>query len=290
MNEAYIGIFLVSVAALSACSKLWHSQNTTTLKALGTLGSLFFFAYAITSTIGFMDDRPWSNVPAFFNRFVFLAKLPKSGVLRPPAYPPTIEQPKIPVTEAPPEHSVTQRITRTEVALEFAGRDSLRIQLANTTINSAEKPKYWFNLVDATNCFVWPQKPDDCQPLPIQAMTYSDDYIDSAGRLGPYDVLSLSPSEIAKQHVKKGDVIVGAIATTCFNCLTERKYYIYFKVGEGGWFYPVKDDPSNIRIPYTKLKNIPDPILEEFLRTQVPHGRIAIPEQFDYKRKTATLP
>ena len=187
---------------------------------------------------------------------------------------------------------------KTEVALEFAGRDSLRVQMANTTDNAAEKPKWWFMMIDATNCFVWPEKlvwpekPSGCQPLPLQTVTYNDDYINGMSRLGPYDALSISPEGIAKQHVKPGDEIVGQIAVTCFNCSKMRRYYIYLKFGEGGWMYPILDAKNDsVKIPSGRLQNIPSPILKDFLKMQVsPDVRIQIPEDFDYKRETSGLP
>jgi hypothetical protein len=191
-----------------------------------------------------------------------------------------------------------QKENKTEVALEFAGHDDLRVQMANTTDNAAEKPKWWFMMIDASNCFVWPEKlvwpekPTGCQPLPLQTMTYNNDYINGMSRLGPYDVLSISREGIAKQHVKPGDEVVGQIAATCFNCSKMRRYYIYFKFGEGGWMYPILDAKNDsIKIPSGRLPNIPSPILKEFLQMQVPaEMRIQIPEDFDYKRETSGLP
>lgn len=44
-------------------------------------------------------------------------------------------------------------VHETQVAMELFGRESLMFDLANTTSTPGEKPKYWFELVDATNCF-----------------------------------------------------------------------------------------------------------------------------------------
>jgi hypothetical protein len=179
---------------------------------------------------------------------------------------------------------------RTEAALEFAGRGQLQLLMADTTAVPAEKPKYWFEMTDATNCFTWPGKPEDCQPLPLVSQTYFNDYINAESLNGPYGVLESSPSEVAKQHVKEGDVIIGYIGITCINCFKPRKYYVYFKVGHGGWFYPVPAGIDLISIS-SNIRTVPDPVLDQFFDKNFPRERrIAIPEQFDYKRPTRLLP
>jgi hypothetical protein len=148
-------------------------------------------------------------------------------------------------------------------------------------------PKYWFGLEDVTNCFVYAGKPDDCQPLPLPTQSYHDDYINGERRLGPWAVLNLSPD--AKQHVKPGDVIVGAVSATCFNCSNYRVYFIYFKMGEGGWFYR-EPDPNKVHL-LRPLKTVPDQVLEQFLQQEAPEkDRIQIPAQFDYTRPALSLP
>jgi hypothetical protein len=297
VNEFAVGIFLMLLSMLSLSSKLWHTNAHIGLKLSGTIAIGVFMCLFIAGTVAYMEDKPWSNIPVFWSRFAVIHEIPREkypSVLR---YFPTPENwavkqpfetnfPNMPATAVNrhPEKSMT------EVAIEFAGRDELTLQLADTTAHPADRPKYWFGLVDATNCFVWPTKPDDCQPLPLQTQTYKDDYINGMGRLGPYDVMSLSPSEIAKQHIKTGDVIVGVISATCFNCLKARRYYIYFKVGEGGWFQRVPNSKDEVHIPQSSIKTIPEAELQNFLDTEVPQGRISIPERFDYKRATKSLP
>jgi hypothetical protein len=179
---------------------------------------------------------------------------------------------------------------RTEVALEFAGRGQLQLLMADTTAVPAEKPKYWFEMTDATNCFTWPGKPEDCQPLPLLSQTYSNDYINAEGRVGPYGVLQSSPSEVATQHVREGDVIIGYIGVSCINCFKLRRYYVYFKIGEGGWFYPVPLGKDLSSISYN-IRTVPDSALYQFLDKNFPkEKRIAIPERFDSKRSTKLLP
>ena len=159
------------------------------------------------------------------------------------------------------------------------GETDLLLMLVCNTETPAQKPKHWFGMIDATHMFTFPGKPDDFQPLPLLGQTW-DDYVRKDTRTGPYSVLSESSSEIAKQHVKKGDVIVGLISTTCINCKTVRRYYVYFKMGEGGWYYEMPKGKEAM-IPMPKGESVAENELEAFLDSQIPHKlRIDIPTKF----------
>jgi hypothetical protein len=169
-----------------------------------------------------------------------------------------------------------EKVSPADVALEFAGREGLQFLQRATTATTAREQKTMFAMVDTTNCFVWPGKPDDCQPLPLTTQTRVDDYINGMHSSGPYAVLDQSSSQIAVQHVKTGDAIVGTISFTCINCTNIRRYYVYFRVGEGGWFYPVPVG-KQLPIPMPKIKTVPDSDLQQFLDQQVPkEGRLPI--------------
>ena len=174
---------------------------------------------------------------------------------------------------------------KSDLILDFAGVNELEIMLRCTTKTPAEKPKHWFGIIDATNMFTWPGKPDEYEPLPLQTQTWDTDYVRQDTATGPYDVLTESPAQIAKQHVKRGDILVGLIGVTCINCAKTRRYYVYFQVGSGGWFYlePKGKHPS---IPLPKTKDISIAELDKFLDKEVPPAvRVPIKKTFDLNVK-----
>src|SRR5206468_3181652 len=69
------------------------------------------------------------------------------------------------------------------------------------------------------------------QPLPIPVRVLSGDFVQPKDRQGSREVLEDSR---AKGHVKTGDRLFGVATVVCSNCITERSYWLYFKVGTGG--------------------------------------------------------
>ena len=86
VNEFAIGLSLMALSMLSLASKLWHTQSARYLKILGTLGVLILMMAFVMVTIAFMEERPWSNLPIFWGRFVTLKHL--STKTKPPVFPP----------------------------------------------------------------------------------------------------------------------------------------------------------------------------------------------------------
>lgn len=180
---------------------------------------------------------------------------------------------------------------KADLALEFAGKQDLLLMLSNTTTIPARDPKHWFGIIDATNMYVFPDKPGVYQPLPLQTQTFANDYVRGGERTGPYSVLSESPSESAKKHAKDGDILFGMISATCINCIRVRKYYIYFRIGSGGWFYPIPASKKFVNILMPKTQSIPEEQITAFLDSEVPPKlRIPIPESFNYETPTKRLP
>lgn len=291
IHEYAISIVFLGFSALGAISKVSHNTRSGLLtKCAWIFVIIFLLLYLGFDAVQEKDDREWSwTAPEL--RGLMPEKM-ISKYWQPPSFPPDYSNLEAPAvqSEKPPSKvspELTPQNKNTELALELAGRGGLMLELANTTVSTADKPKYWFAMLDATNCFVWPTKPEDCQPLPLQTQTYASDYVNGLDRLGPFDVLSQSPSEIAKQFVKSGDVLVGIVGVTCFNCMEARRYYVYFKVGEGGWFSRME---PGYKFP-ALTKNIPDDQLQKFLDAQVPQDkRTIIPETFDITRSTRKLP
>lgn len=94
VNEAVVGLFLIFLSLLSLTSKLWHGNNGPLIKISGTGGVALAMVLCTMATVAFMEEKPWSNVPVFFHRYVFLANISKGEMpisLKLPTYPPKFD-------------------------------------------------------------------------------------------------------------------------------------------------------------------------------------------------------
>lgn len=162
-----------------------------------------------------------------------------------------------------------------DLRLTFYGKDRLWFAYQNPTKRAANKPQYSFGLMDLTNPYKYATANQSLgpQPFPIPARTLSEDYV-RAGESGGDEVLGQFMS-----HVKLGDVIYGAAWITCINCKKRRGYYLYWKVGEGGWYAEVPlngmELPAPTDRPYTDLE------IQEYVDRVVPREkRKPIKQQF----------
>src|ERR1035441_1209497 len=89
------------------------------------------------------------------------------------------------------------------------------------------------------------------RPSPVEIGT-------PAIQVGPYSVLDESPPGTARNHVKDGDILLGQIAVTCINCLRVRRYYVYFKMGTGGWVWPIPQTQKVVNILMPKVVSMPE--------------------------------
>lgn len=281
-----LSVFTKPLLALLGVVLVLAFYKANIVKAFSWAKKMFVYALviAITSLGLFWTNRVLErsgiHLPTAKEIAVEIVKvLPKNT----PESQPTTTPVLLPVSPRPKES--------TEIALEFAGQDVLLLRLADTTPVAGEKPKYMFEMFDSTNCFTYPEKPDDCQPLPLMTQTYSTDYVNGNERLGPYEVLAQSPQGIAKQHVKKGDVVLGWISATCLNCSRIRRYFVYFKFVDGGWYYPAKSPNQEIRVPGFKGKSYSDAEISTLMDQEIPSKlRHMIKPEFDNKVLTKRLP
>lgn len=199
----------------------------------------------------------------------------------------------VPMTPAPNKRPAIPGIAAeqtADVAIEFAGKEDLELQLADKRPYPAEKPKHWYAVVDLTNQFVDNRFPGIYQPLPLAVQTAPDDYIRGNDRMGPWSVLSESQGESAKHHVKAGDVITGIVSATCFNCVRVRSYYIYFTMGSGGWFYPIPAG-KEVGIPFANAQSLSLEVANTYIDRYIPkEDRLPIDDNFDYHKLTKQLP
>lgn len=281
-------LFCFAVAALVLLLRalVWEGKEgkqtkTIVVRLLRYAWAVVFFVMCFIVTWAKKGDKPWSPV---WNQYATIADFERSEVGH--IYPPSWWG-KPDKSSSPDARRVQHEVT--DVALEFAGRPQLTIQLANTTAVVAQRPKIWFQMTDTTNCFTWPSKPDECVPVPLQTQLF-EDYINSYGRLGPWQALIFSPSQIALERVRSGETIIGVIGCTCFNCKQMRRYYILFKLGEGGWFYPIPNG-TQLHAIASSVRTVTDDQLQHFVDKEIPlDKRRQIPEWFDYSKSTRLLP
>lgn len=155
--------FGISALSLALRTIFWKGlpekqRVTTGLRAIGLVGTVLFFLACWLVAYTKQGDKPWSPV---WDQYLVIASAPPIVSTHAPL--PAFGFTK---TEQPRRRDGSLRTKdETEVALEFAGVDELILQLADTTSIPAEKPKYWFMMMDATHGFSWPGKPDDYEPL-----------------------------------------------------------------------------------------------------------------------------
>jgi hypothetical protein len=93
----------------------------------------------------------------------------------------------------------------------------------------ADRPKYYAILADLDNV-------SDFLRIP----TFMGDYIRPGEFMGPNQFMGL---DAVKSLVKPGDRIFGSVGVSCPTCLKSRNYWLYIKVGDGGW-YEEQEGPS----------------------------------------------
>src|SRR5216684_8163646 len=97
MNEFAVGLILLFFSLLSLSSKLWHTGWRLSMKLTGTIGIIIIMGLFVVSVLTFMEDRPWSNLLVFWNRFFVLR--PLSVAIGVPSYPPDFS--RFPSTSIP---------------------------------------------------------------------------------------------------------------------------------------------------------------------------------------------
>ena len=120
--------------------------------------------------------------------------------------------------------------------------DSPRFSIFNSGDEVAQQPKWTFALGDLTNEYYphYPSDPNSSQPLPIPTNKV-DDYVKPHTYLGNFAVFNDATANL----IKSGDQIFGFVTISCLNCAGNRSYWLYWEVGDGGWyanFIPIQKD------------------------------------------------
>jgi hypothetical protein len=154
---------------------------------------------------------------------------------KPPQPKPTEHQPENPPPTSTEKLEESEPELNSDLTYIFHGKDRLWYAFVNPTEHAANKPNVSFGLMNLTNPYKYaPQNGTfGIQPYPIPVKVMVDDYV-RPHESGGDEVLG----QFANQ-IKAGDVIFGASWITCINCKKRRGYYLYWKVGDGGWYAEV---------------------------------------------------
>jgi hypothetical protein len=156
----------------------------------------------------------------------------------------------------------------------FSENGQPRFSIVNTGDESAQEPKWTMALVDLSNEYYphYKSDPESSEPLPIPTQKI-DDFVKRHTSLGNFEIFN----EATSNHVKTGDRIFGLAGITCSNCPADRKMWLYWEVGAGGWyasFSPLKPDEKLFKQP-----NMSNVEIDDLLSRAVPLGeRIPINE------------
>jgi hypothetical protein len=251
VNEASVGLVLVLLGFVSLDSKLWHSQRRIVTKVFGTIGVGVLILMAATGTVAYMEERPWSNVPVFFKRFVFLKTLAdrRPTSLTPPAYPPNLS---VFVKTEVPVQPVAATAPMPDIGMEFVNPEDVSFRMVNLSSKAVVRdPKYVLILMDLdgheTTYSNGQTMPDI---LPIPASVASGDFLRPNQKYLPRPIVSTFPA--VKQLVKPHDRVFGTAVVSCPGCIKDRRYVVFFKNGEGGWYCESTTMPeTNHLIPIT---------------------------------------
>jgi hypothetical protein len=172
-----------------------------------------------------------------------------------------------------------ERASPATLAPVFYGIQDLAFSLLNLSDVPAHEPKYTIGLADLSNQYYasyerdQPPKPE---PLPIPTRKV-DDYIRPHERLDKFKVMN----DNSWSSVKKGDVLFGQLILTCLNCDEQRYYWLYWKIGESGWYEEIPENASKV-IPFIQSPNLTSAEIVTVIDALVPvAGRIAFLESQD---------
>jgi hypothetical protein len=178
----------------------------------------------------------------------------------------------------PPAAPSPQRPLNADLRYVFYGKEQLYYFYNNPSRKLASKPRISFALLDLTNPYSYPTSSGaapTAQPFPIPTKVLSDDYVRAGESQGYTEILSGFMG-----HVKSADVIWGVATITCVECIKNRAYYIYWKVGVGGWY--AETDPATLALPAPVMTPFSDAQIDDYADRTVPRNkRKVIKERFN---------
>jgi hypothetical protein len=148
----------------------------------------------------------------------------------------------------------------------FYGSDKLYYAYRNTSEHSASKPSIAFGFMDLTNPYMYSVssgQPATSQPFPTLAKTLSEDFVRPGELQGNEEILANFMG-----HIKNEDVIWGVAMISCINCLKRRAYYVYWKVGAGGWY--AETDYKKMELPAPSMTPYSEDQINKYVDKMVP--------------------
>lgn len=170
-----------------------------------------------------------------------------------------------------PQDPSTRGDLNADLEFIFYGHEALRFTLLNSSnLSSGREPWVFFGLMDMSNPFPFSlsreHDPKVMSPLPIPGKIIRSEYARPGTTTGRYEVLT----ELAKAHVKHGDRIWGFATLTCENCIKTRRYYVYWVMGEGGWYAEIPDSMP-LKLPAISPPGpVSDAELQSFIQQSLP--------------------
>jgi hypothetical protein len=156
-----------------------------------------------------------------------------------------------------------------DLELSFFVEKELRFNFINNTATTAHNPKYWFAIENYTHPVLRDNK---ISALPILTRVIND-FVHPHSFEGNIEVLNPEST----QRVTTGDRLFGLGAITCDDCLGTRNYWVYYEVGEGGWFSPI--EPGTSGMPFFDRKPPSDRAIDDALDALVAKQyRIPMPD------------
>jgi hypothetical protein len=149
-----------------------------------------------------------------------------------------------------------------DLRVRFVHPQEVAIAIDNSAhAGVADKPKYGVALIDLDNLGA------DFLRIPTQM----GDYIRPGDFWGPNQFMGI---DAVKTVVKPGDRVFGSVSVSCPHCVKSRGYWLFIKVGDGGWYAEQEGEPKGIanRSAAETLAANPDAYMERLApqKTRVP--------------------
>src|ERR1017187_2399896 len=163
---------------------------------------------------------------------------------------------------------------RSNLVLRFIGKEKPLFYLECMSDESANRPAYYFGVWDLDKPYYYKTIPNVIQALPITSR-FDDGFVFHGKKAGLAPVLN----PLAAEHVKLGDHLFGMAAVYCLNCKNEHAYWFYFKMGYGGWYAPMSNEPEGqqIQVPVEgqtedQQNSVIDKVVPRAIRLSMPNG------------------
>jgi hypothetical protein len=163
-----------------------------------------------------------------------------------------------------------------DLVLKFYGVEQLQFALYNRSrAETAKDPKYWFGVWNFSRANP-SEDPRIHNPIPIPTRVIAGDFVHPGETVGNHDLLE--PPNL-RARASLGDQLFGFAAVTCSNCRDTHYYWLYFRLGYGGWYVELNERPQSLPVLPVKLFTDPSELERVLDGSIAPKKRIPIPSQ-----------